>query len=387
MKVWSYVLKDLRILKKDLLSNIIIFIIFPITISLFYGYFENNVFNEQTKIGKFSINIVDNDNSRSSEFLSDIFSDKSLKNTIEIKKSSDADIQIVIPAGFQKNADMLKNTDITIRKLKKDKSLELHVLQGFLNSFASNYSLSSEINKTIYSSSLSTNDKNKAASELLKSLTDLSQKSFVKTDKTFSQNKLNSFEYYAISMLTFVSILMIIIFSNDYIREKDIGTIKRMNSIPIKKSSLFIGRTGSVFIKAFISIFICTLFYRITGKAYRENYLLLLLIILINVFFIVSIFAFVTSFFKDYKKASIVLYGYMVFSLTFGGTFFPIDNASGALNVISYFSPNKWLLDMYQEAAIYNDFSSTLSKSLVLIIISFAAFALAGIKTKFEREV
>ena len=381
MKAWSYVLKDLRILKKDLLSNIIIFIIFPITISLFYGYFENNVFNEQTKIGKFSINIVDNDNSRNSKFLSDIFSDKSLKNTIEIKKSSDADIQIVIPAGFE------KNTDITLKELKKDKSLELHVLQGFLNSFASDYSLSSEINKTIYSSSLSTNDKNKAASELLKSLTDLSQKSFVKTDKTFSQNKLNSFEYYAISMLTFVSILMIIIFSNDYIREKDIGTIKRMNSIPIKKSSLFIGRTGSVFIKAFISIFICTLFYRITGKAYRENYLLLLLIILINVFFIVSIFAFVTSYFKDYKKASIVLYGYMVFSLTFGGTFFPIDNVSGALNVISYFSPNKWLLDMYKEAAIYNDFSSTLSKSLVLIIISFAAFALAGIKTKFEREV
>jgi ABC-2 type transport system permease protein len=380
MKVLAYIFKDLRLYKKDILSNLVSLLIFPIALSFFYGLMQEKAFEGSSRINKFSLSIEDKDNSETSRIISEIFKDKSLQDMIEVK-DSDEDIKIVIPSGFQKNLQNGEKTTLSINQVKKDTMIQAHIVEGFLTSFAQNASIANGVNRNVYSSNLSDFEKQRLAASLGAKLNETFKSSAIKADTVAMSNRLNAFEYYSIAMLTFISVLTIVAFSTEFIKERSEGTLKRIYTTSINGSQLFIGRVGAAFIVSLLSNICYVLFFRFIGKGFSGNILLLTGAVIINSLFISGMTGLIISLFKDEKSAKIILNTLMMVSVMLAGVFFPIDIIDNKfINIASKLTPNLWLADMYKKLALYNELPAMIPSLTVLSAVIVIAFAVGSYK-------
>ncbi|ERI91667.1 ABC-2 type transporter [Clostridiales bacterium oral taxon 876 str. F0540] len=387
MKVWAYILKDLRIIKKDFASSFLMLFIFPVMLSFFYGFFQNKMFQETAKVEKFTVSIKDNDNSESSKLIKDIFSNETLKDIIEIK-GADGDIEVIIPKDFQNNLQNNETSNLIINQIKKDMGVQTHVVQGILDSFGKNISMASGVNKNIYASNLSESQKKDLIQSYADKLNTVFSTSAIKEDTLSINNRLNSIEYYGIEMLTFTSVLLIMSYSLEFIKERKEGTLKRVFSISIDGKSLFLGKIGALFIISTLSILSYVLFYRLTGRAFHGSIALILLAVIMNSLLIASITGLVISIFKDEKTARVVLTTVMMAGTMIGGVFFPIDIVDNKfLNIASKFTPNIWIAEMYKKIGLYNDFESMLPSLGVISAVVLLSFIIGSIRMNKSWEV
>lgn len=378
MKVLAYIFKDLRLYKKDILSNLVSLLIFPIALSFFYGLMQEKAFEGSSRINKFSLSIEDKDNSETSRIISEIFKDKSLQDMIEVK-DSDEDIKIVIPNGFQKNLQNGEKTTLSINQVKKDTIIPAHIVDGFLTSFAQNASIANGVNRNIYNSSISDIEKQRLAATLGAKLNETFKSSAIKADTVAMSNRLNAFEYYSIAMLTFISVLTIVAFSTEFIKERSEGTLKRIYTTSINGSQLFIGRVGAAFIVSLLSNICYVLFFRFIGKGFSGNILLLTGAVIINSLFISGMTGLIISLFKDEKSAKIILNTLMMVSVMLAGVFFPIDIIDNKfINIASKLTPNLWLADMYKKLALYNELPAMIPSLTVLSAVIVIAIAVGS---------
>ena len=387
MKIWAYILKDLRIIKKDFISSFLMLFIFPVMLSFFYGFFQNKMFQETAKVEKFTVSIKDNDNSESSRLIKDIFSNQALKDIIEIK-DSDGDIEVIIPKDFQSSIQNNKASQLIINQLKKDMGVQTHVVQGVLDSFAKNISIANGVNKNIYNSTLSEAKKKDLIQSYAVKLNTVFSTSAIKEDTLSVNNRLNSIEYYGIEMLTFTSVLLIMSYSLEFIKERKEGTLRRVFSISIDGKSLYLGKIGALFIISTLSILSYVLFYRFTGKAFHGNLGLTFLAVIMNSLLIASLTGLVISIFKDEKTARIVLTTVMMAGTMIGGVFWPIDIIDNKfLNIASKFTPNIWIAEMYKKIGLYNDLSSMLPSLGVVAVVVLLSFIIGCVRMSRSWEV
>lgn len=306
MKILAYIKKDLRLFKSDLISSFIMLFIFPIALSSFYGFFQDKAFQGSATVEKFTVAIIDKDNSESSKLVKDVFKSEGLGDIIGVK-DKDGDIEVVIPEGFQKSIEVGSNKTLSINQVKKDSALQTHIVEGILDNLAQNISLVNGVNKNIYSSSLSDSEKQKLSESYGQQISDLFKTSAIKEDTLSLNNRLNSIEYYSVTMLTFIAVLLIVSYSVEFIKERKEGTYRRIFSISIDGWSMYLGKIGSLFIVSTLSILCYVLFYRLTGKAFHGNLLLLMLAVIITGLLIAALTGLAISVFKEEKVARIVL--------------------------------------------------------------------------------
>ncbi|MCS4464524.1 hypothetical protein JTT01_12065 [Clostridium botulinum] len=86
MRLKAFIKLTLKSVFRELPVMIFTFAIFPIVISLLYGYFQKDMFNPKNEIDRIAIYVEDKDNSKlSNEFIKFLGSNE-LKKFIDIKK-------------------------------------------------------------------------------------------------------------------------------------------------------------------------------------------------------------------------------------------------------------------------------------------------------------
>jgi ABC-2 type transport system permease protein len=380
MKTLAYIFKDLRLYKKDFAINLISFLIFPILLSFFYGFMQERGFQSSSKINKFSVSLEDKDNSTSSKIIGEIFKDKSLEDIIQLK-AADEDLQIVIPEGFEKSLQSGEKLTLNINQVKKDTSVPAHIVEGILDNFTMNATIANGVNKNIYNSNLTDAEKQNLAASFAVKFNEAFGSSAIKEETLTMSKRLNSFEYYSIAMLTFISVLIIVSYSVEFIKERGEGTLKRVYSISINGRELFLGKVGFIFVTSTLAHLAYVLFFRAIGKGFSGNIFLLLSAVIINGLFIAAVSGLLISIFKDEKAAKVVLNTLMMVSVMLAGVFFPIDIIDNKfLNVASKFTPNSWLADMYKKLSLYNDASAMLPSLGVLSAVIIISFVIGSYK-------
>jgi ABC-2 type transport system permease protein len=386
MKIWAYIKKDLRLFKKDLVSSVLILFVFPIALSFFYGFFQGKMFETTSKIHKFTIAIEDKDNSESSKIVRGIFNNEELKDIVEVEEV-DTDVAILIPKGFEESLKAGTATNIQVRQIKKEAQLQTHIVQGILDSFAKNITIVNGVNKNINQSNLSEVEKQELMVSYSAKFSELFNNSAIKEDTLALNNRLNSIEYYSISILTFVVVLIIVSYSTEFIKERKDGTYRRIFSIALNGGSLYLGKVGSLFITSTLSVLSYVLFYRIIGKGFHGNFMLLMLAVFTTGLMIASLAGLAISIFRDEKIARIILTSLMMVCITIGGVFFPIDIIDNKfISIASKLTPNLWVADMFKKLALYNNFSAMLPSLIVISSMILISFIIGSLKMNKSFE-
>lgn len=386
MKILGYIIKDLRIAKRDILTYIIAYLIFPIAMSFFYGYFQDRTFKANYQVDKFTLAIEDNDNSNNSKMIKTIFQNEEFKNTFTIDDNA-PDITVIIPEGFEKSISIGEASTIEIKASKKEMAIQENIVQGILDGFAKNMSITNSVSKEIYKSNLNESEKASLLNEYTKKISDAMKTSSVKPEILESSGKLNSREYYSISILAFISMILIINFSQEYLKERKDGTLRRIAATSTNGGKLFLGKLISFFIIAVIDITAYVLFYRILGLSFRQNVVLLMMAVIGNALFISLLSGLIISIFKDEKIMKIVINALIFLSISVGGSFFPLDIIDNKfLNIASNLSPSTWIVALYKKPMIENSFSSMVPALEVLAIVVLVCFVIGNVRMNRRWE-
>lgn len=386
MRILGYLIKDLRIVKKDILAHVLAYLIFPIAMSFFYGYFQDKIFKGTYQVEKFTIAIEDNDNSNSSRMLKTVFQDEQFRNTFSLDDKN-PDITVIIPSGFEESLLEGSKSTIEINSLKENLAVQKHFVQGVIETFDKNQAMISGVVRSINSSELNQDEKNKLSREYTGKIINMVKKSSVNSEIIEANDKLDSIQYYSISVLTFVSIIMIMNFSREYVKERKDDTLRRIASISIDGKKLFIGKVLSFFIISLISIAVYVLFYRLTGKSFQGSWLMIAVAVVFNALFISAASGLIIALFKDERMITTAVTSMMILSTCIGGVFFPLDIIDNKfLNIASQFSPNVWVGNLYKKAMTQNDLVNMLPSIEMLAVVVLISFLIGSIKMNRRWE-
>ncbi|ENK1243389.1 ABC transporter permease [Clostridium botulinum] len=389
MRLKAFIKLTLRSVLRELPIMIFTFAIFPIVLSSLYGYFQKDMFNPKNEIDKIAIYIEDRDNSKlSNEFIKFLGSNE-LNEFIDIKKSKEKAIEeVIIPKGYEKGIIGDKEIIIKISERKKDKEVVSKILKELIDNYTrevkNNFTIENNINKM----DISKEKKELLLKETSEDITRIYKKDAIKNSIVKSTRNLTSYEYYSVSILSFMFIVTIILLCNRYYEDKRKGIFQRTLSTSISKVQYFNYSLVSWYIFAVLFNSIYILSYRLLGLSFKGNIGLLLLIILAKSFLEVALSSIVISFFKEQKMATIFLNTIVIISVSLGGVFYPLEKVINSFNkifrIISDFAPNVLIIKTYKSFLIYNSFEAIKYYLIIFIIISIILYSISFLKVSIK---
>ncbi|MDS1002768.1 ABC transporter permease [Clostridium sporogenes] len=389
MRLKAFIKLTLRSVLRELPIMIFTFAIFPIVLSSLYGYFQKDMFNPKNEIDKIAIYIEDRDNSKlSNEFIKFLGSNE-LNEFIDIKKSKEKAIEeVIIPKGYEKGIIGDKEIIIKISERKKDKEVVSKILKELIDNYTrevkNNFTIENNINKM----DISKEKKELLLKETSEDITRIYKKDAIKNSIVKSTRNLTSYEYYSVSILSFMFIVTIILLCNRYYEDKRKGIFQRTLSTSISKVQYFNYSLVSWYIFAVLFNSIYILSYRLLGLSFKGNIGLLLLIILAKSFLEVTLSSIVISFFKEQKMATIFLNTIVIISVSLGGVFYPLEKVINSFNkifrIISDFAPNVLIIKTYKSFLIYNSFEAIKYYLIIFIIISIILYSISFLKVSIK---
>ena len=347
---------------KSMFSNGVItiayFILFPILLASFMAFFQDNVHENPLKLKDVKVQISDKDNSEMSLKLAELMRSSDLKEFVNLV-DKDADIELVINKGYEKNLLGLDGGNIVINKLEDGRELAIDTLKTILDKYHENmYVVISGGNAL--------------------ELNNISTQSIIDETTIDTVEGANNYEKIIASMLGFViALLMSTIIQSGYV-DISMKLDKRVNSTPITKLQLLIYDTVALFVYAFIILSAYVFFFRIVGLSFKGNILDLIILILTGTTMVTLVS----------KTVTYVLganYGKVI-----GVIFYTIPLISGEMflgegNKFSILSPTHYLNNAF---SIYNSTVSidgTGKWLLIILGVSVAMYLAAIIKASIKR--
>ncbi|NFN86855.1 ABC transporter permease [Clostridium sporogenes] len=389
MRLKAFIKLTLKSVLRELPIMIFTFAIFPIVLSSLYGYFQKDMFNPKNEIDKIVIYIEDRDNSKlSNEFIKFLGSNE-LNEFIDIKKNKEKVIEeVIIPKGYEKGIIGDKEVTIKISERKKDKEVVSKILKELTDNYTrevkNNFTIENNINKM----DVSKEKKELLLKETSEDITRIYKKDTIKNSIVKSTRNLTSYEYYSVSILSFMFIVTIISLCNRYYEDKRKGIFQRTLSTNISKVQYFNYSLVSWYIFAVLFNSIYVLSYRLLGLSFKGNIGLLLLIVLTKSLLEVAISSVVIAFFKEQKMAAIFLNTVIVITVSLGGVFYPLEKVINSFNkifrIISDFAPNVLIIKTYKSFLIYNSFEAIKYYLIIFIIISIILYSISFLKVSIK---
>ncbi|WP_409069723.1 ABC transporter permease [Clostridium sp. FAM 1755] len=389
MRLKAFIKLTLKSVLRELPIMIFTFAIFPIVLSSLYGYFQKDMFNPKNEIDKIAIYVEDRDNSKlSNEFIKFLGSNE-LNKFIDIKKSKEKAIEeVIIPKGYEKAIIGDKEITIKISERKKDKEVVSKILKELIDNYTREVKNNFTIENSINRMDISKEKKELLAKETSEDIARIYKKDTIKNSIVKSTRNLTSYEYYSVSILSFMFIVTIISLCNRYYEDKRKGIFQRTLSTSISKVQYFNYSLVSWYIFAVLFNSIYVLSYRLLGLSFKGNIGLLLLIVLTKSLLEVAISSVVIAFFKEQKMAAIFLNTVIVITVSLGGVFYPLDKVINSFNkifrVISDFAPNVLIMKTYKPFLIYNSFEAIKYNLITFILISMALYSISLLKINMK---
>ncbi|NFJ13823.1 ABC transporter permease, partial [Clostridium botulinum] len=300
MRLKAFIKLTLKSVFRELPVMIFTFAIFPIVISLLYGYFQKDMFNPKNEIDRIAIYVEDKDNSKlSNEFIKFLGSNE-LKKFIDIKKNKEKAIEeVIIPKGYEKSIIEDKEIAIKINEREKDKEISSKILKDLIDNYNKEVKNNLTIRNNINKMDISKEKKDLLVKKISKDITKIYKKDAIRNTIVKSTRNLTSYEYYSVSILSFMFMVTIMSLCNGYYSEKKNGIFQRTLSTSISKVQYFNYSLVSWYIFAVLFNSIYVLSYRLLGLSFKGNIGLLLLIVLAKSLLEVAISSVVIAFFKE----------------------------------------------------------------------------------------
>nr|WP_205606596.1 ABC transporter permease [Clostridium sporogenes] len=366
------------------------FAIFPIVLSSLYGYFQKDMFNPKNEIDKIAIYIEDKDNSRLSNELIKFLGSDGLEKFIDIKRSKEkVREEVIIPKGYEKSIIEDKEATIKINEREKDKEVSSKILKDLIDNYNKEVKNNLIIGNNINKMDISKERKDLLVKEIKEEIIKIYKKDVIKNSIVKSTRNLTSYEYYSVSILSFMVIVTIMSLCQGYYEEKRKGIFQRALSTSISKVQYFNYSLISWYIFAVLFNSIYVLSYRFLGLSFKGNIGLLLLIVLTKSFLEVAISSVVIAFFKEQKVAIICLNTFLILSVSLGGVFYPLDKVINSFNIIlraiiTNFAPNVLIIKTYKSFLIYNSFEAIKYYLITFILVSIVLYSISLLKVNMK---
>lgn len=385
MKLWAYVKLTLIQMIKDFHTYFLVFAIFPIALGLLMGYFQKDVFTPSVKMSPISIFITDEDNSEASKALMNFLASKELNDVLEVKsEKKDIKSEVIIPKGYGEALNNSVNFNIKINS-KKQENKASQTVSKIIDNYNNQVVEAITIKKNIQNKNISEEDKQKL-------FTDVSSKIYSNyTAEGFSgrivnlDKSLSSYEYYSITLFSFMLIMLMMGLSGGAYLEKENGLLKRIMSTSITRVQYFNYSLISSYVCAFILSLMYIMSYKILGLSFNASIGLLLLIIIIQTLLVTCISGFISVFLN--KNAGNTIMSIIMFVQIFiGGAFVPMEKVTNnpLLLKLKDFSPDAILTSIYKNLLLYNNINSIEKNLIVMIILSVFFYFASILKVKLK---
>ncbi|HDK7156767.1 TPA: ABC transporter permease [Clostridium botulinum] len=389
MRLKAFIKLTLKSVFRELPVMIFTFAIFPIVLSSLYGYFQKDMFNPKNEIDRIAIYVEDKDNSKLSNEFIKFLGSNGLEEFIDMKKSKEKAIEeIVIPKGYEKSIIEDKEITIKINEREKDKEVSSKILKDLIDNYNKEVKNNLTIGNNINKMDISKEKKDLLVKEISEDIIKIYKKDAIRNSIVKSTRNLTSYEYYSVSILSFMFIVTIMSLCNGYYEQKKKGIFQRTLSTSISKVQYFNYSLVSWYIFAVLFNSIYVLSYRLLGLSFKGNIGLLLLIVLTKSFLEVAISSVVIAFFKEQKMAVIFLNALIIISVSLGGVFYPLEKVINSFNkifrVISDFAPNVLIMKTYKTFLIYNSFGAIKYYLITFILISMVLYSISLLKINMK---
>ena len=381
---------------KEILSgikfNVFVYIVMPFALAALNGVIYEQYFNQEPKLPEFKISIIDEDKGQIAVSIKEIFKGSNLKDSITLREDRDfesieEDIEkgdisaaIIVPKDFSKKT--LLGEDASLKVIKSPaQELNGSIVSEIVEAYTNNLNMSIAINKTLNEEAI-----NIDSIELQNELSNIMSQNYIKEGLFENHKVINSKQYYAVSMLIMVSLFLTTVGASNIIKERESGTLKRLQSTSMSKMNFLLGKTMAIFLIAVIEVGVYILLTSaILKTSWGSNISSLSIVILSHGAAIAGISALAGSIFKSQKSLKTVLPIVIMIMAVFGGTFYSIDSVTGFMRNIIKTTLNYWLTNSYTNIMVGANISNISTNIVILLSIGFIGFAIGTMKFKFDN--
>lgn len=367
MRVWTWISKDYKDIKANLIKILGTFILVPILLGLMYGVLFNSILDKSVKVNDIKVYIdASNYNQNNDKII------KILQTMDFISVESTNEVLDTLLKEETHNLGVIVNEkDISVINYGQA-SLEKSIVLGLINDIGS-VVVSDEFNKL----------PQKEQELKLNEIINANMTQYTITEEVSSKDKLNPYGIMLVSVFSAMSVFIAMESASKFIKSRQNTLIDRLISIDIPIKSIFIDSSVSVLVFSFIAVILYSVLSY--GVILRMNILKpnLLVVLAIQALFITSVYSFSIGVFrreKVYKNTVITIA--MVFMLV-GGSFFPVDGFSNLATLPKYM-PNYNIILITRRVLLGSSLSE-LVRPMAIILIESLIFFIIGIVT-FGRD-
>ena len=388
MKLKAFIKLLLKGLVKEAHIYIISFAIFPIVLSAMYGFFQKEMFNPSNEMSKIGIYIKDEDISSLSKGLSDYLCSDNMKQILEVNKDKEkAKFVVTIPKGYEESMLSSKSFQIKINQKEDKAEYSSAIISSIINKFNEGAHQQILIENKIKEMNLSDKEKEELFKKTKQKIDMTYGTNAIKNDVIPADKALTSFQYYSVSIFSFMFIVTVLSLVGGYYKDKETGIFNRIISSSLSKLQYFNYSLVTFFIFALIINTIYILAYRLTGLSFKGSPMLLILIIIAKSLFETSISGIVIAFFKQKKHAILFLQLFIMLAVTLGGAFVPMYRiSSGIILKLSDYVPNALIINVFKNFLLYNSFSSIKGYLAMFLLMSIALYGISIMKIRLKWE-
>lgn len=392
MRFLHVFINELKEILSGIKFNMLIYIVMPFALAALNGVIYEQYFNKDPKLPEFEVSIIDEDKGQIASSIIEIFRGSNLKDSITLTEAVDfesikedvekGDISaaIVIPKDFSEKTLSGEETSLQVIK-SPAQELNGSIVSEIIEAYTNNLNMGMAINRTLSEEVININSE-----ELQNEVSRIMNKSYVK-EGTFENNKvISSKQYYSVSMLIMVSLFLTTVGASNIIRERESGTLKRLQSTAISKLSFLSGKTMAIFLIGVLEVGIyIVLTSAILKTSWGDNIGSLGITVIAHAAAIAGISALAGSIFKTQKGLKTVLPIVIMIMAVFGGTFYSIDSVTGVMRTITKATLNYWLTNGYTNIMVGSNISNISTNIIILLTIGVLGFIFGTMRFKFDN--
>lgn len=353
MKTLYYIKTTLKGMISNGVVTVSYFILFPILIACFMGFFQGMAHESPLTLKPVDITIIDEDKSNMSKELVNLLETDNIKEIVNLVDEK-PDAEIIIKKGYEENVLSLNKGNIVINKKVDNMKMTIDTLKVILDKY----------HQKLYVS-IKGGD--------IKALDNLDNEAIIENVMIDAVKTDNPYKKMASSMIGFVITMLIFTMIQSGYADISMNLEKRIIAAPITRLQYLFYDTAALVVYVFIIITAYVMFFRIAGLSFNGNFLALCILIILSTILVVAIAKGISTLFG-------AKYGKIVGSVIFALPLISGEIFVGEANKIAVLTPTHYLNNAF---SIYNT-SGNLDGCgkwiAIVIIISLIVYTLAVIK-------
>lgn len=385
MKIRAFIKILFQQMYREWFTILLVFAIFPIAFSGMLAFFQRDDFTPNPHIGKIEINVIDEDNSQYSQGLESFLKSNELGHIIDVKEDKETKYQLIIPKGYGQGLLLGEEISIVLNLGDKASITSTKIITDIVNRYNEEVSQQILLLQRIDKKTASQQDQIELQNRIIESINKIYNTDAIEGYIVEDKTTLTSFEYYSISLLGYMLIMLILTSTAGFYLEMENGMFERILSTSISKRQYLNYGLVNVFIQSIILNLLYVFVYRATGLSFTGSMKTLILLVLAQSLLATSVGGFFVAYFKK-KIAMIVINGLLIIQMVIGAGALPLGKVTGSslLQAIGNYSPDILISRAYRNYVIYDSFQSVYMFLVAMIVLSIIFYTLSIMKVNLK---